>query len=735
MKFLKFIPFVFFAGLIFQSAFGQTMQAKSYNFQTFQPTFKDITEELDRLTPDAFQSHPEYGQLPFNAPCENCYELIHLRSDSTRMFVEKGSEGTKFYSQAAYGKLHYMDENGYLRAYDPRLKKTAGTDHTFESLHQDFPLELNAGLGQTTLHLPNNQIIRFNNELTLMHVSESGITTNLGAANWSTYSAGSEGVKVENAWPGIDIEIKVGLGEIKTDYVIKSNPGFADGYLVIIDHLEADDNFVLQMDEISETNVTLGTNIGTVRYMNPDGEGVLIGSAFGYDQSGDKTHTENFGYKIENDELGIWIPVSWINDPAKIFPLVIDPSVTSSATYTAGIMRFRYNGSFCAGPNADCGYVLTVPRPANSTLTGANFSIVQETLNGFCFGCWMSEAGFYFQTTCGVDGYWGCNVNNPGTCTGTNLDFSPLVTCLGPACNGNVDFTIFNSYCYCSTGGVCGSSCQRINNNTWVITIIGSTVETLGDVATGNGSQTINDPDCIGTATLDPTAANGVPGYTYNWSTGETSSTINVAVTPAVYTCTVTDACGVAVVATFNVGCPLPVRLNLFTAKLIDNKSYLNWETLNETGVEKFRIEKADASGNFTSIYETDPSGNTGGASYEFIDPAPFDGISYYRLVMVFEGNEIEYSEVVSVFKDSDGISIVPNPGSGIFSITFNSEPHEKINLEIIGSTGIIVYQESFESTGEVTVREIDLRNQTNGVYTIRIFAGDKIYSEKLIIR
>lgn len=714
---------------------AQTVEPKVHNFQTFSPTVKDISAELERLTPTEFQSHPEYGELPYNSPCENCYELIHMRTDSTRMFVEKGSEGTKFYSQAAYGKIHYTDSDGFLRTYDPRIKKTTASPDLYTAVHQDFPLELNAETGHTKLHLPLGQQLIFNNQLSLIHVSDSGFVSNLGPANWSNYTAGSDGVKITDAWSDIDIEIKIGLGEIKTDYILKSNPGYDNGYLVIVDHLEADDDFVLQMDEIYETDNALGTSKGTVRYLNPDGDGILIGSAFGYDQSGDKSNAETFGYKINDSDLEIWIPVSWISDTNKIYPLIIDPLVTSSATYTAGIMRFRYNGSFCFGPNADCGYTLNVPRPPNSTLTGASFSLVQETLNGFCFGCWMSEAGWYFSTTCGLDGYWGCNLNNPGTCTGTNVDFSGLVTCLAPACAGTVAFNIFNSYCYCTTGGACGNSCQRINNNTWVVTITGSTVETLGNTATGNGSQTINDPDCIGTVLLDPTAQNGVPGYTYLWSTGATSSTITVPATPAVYTATVTDACGTAVVATFNVGCPLPVRLNSFTALLKDEKTYINWEILSDAGIAKIILERADVSGNFHPFKTLIPSANEKGNYYEEIDPAPYNGVTYYRLSIVSDDGVTEYSEVVSVFKENDGISVIPNPTSGLFTVTLNTLQEDEILFEVINSSGLIVYSEIIVTTENITKHPIDLSNESKGVYTIRIQSAGKVYSEKLIIR
>lgn len=416
------------------TAYSQQMEPKVHNLNSFAQTEIEITEELKRLTPATYQSHPEFGVLPFNAPCDNCYELIHKRTLSTRMFVEKGSEGTQFYSQAAKGALHYTDENGNLRTLDYRLQPEVEGSQKYSAPHQDFPATLDASLGETSFTTPHGEIIHFNRDLELLHKSSSGTTQNFGSADWTNYTVGNEGVRIIDAWPNIDIEIKFALGQVKTDYIIKSNLGLTNGHLVFIDKMQAD-GFQMQMHETVSIDPESDSHIGTVRLLNEAEEGIYIETAFGYDQSNTKENATKFGYKIDNQNLELWVPVDWMNESDMIYPLIIDPSVTSSATYTAGIIRFRYDGSFCGGANADCNYTLSVPRPANSTLTGASFSIVSQTLAGSCFFvCWMSEAGYYFQTSCGTDGYWGCNVDASGTCTGTNLAFDPLVTCLTPVC-------------------------------------------------------------------------------------------------------------------------------------------------------------------------------------------------------------------------------------------------------------------------------------------------------------
>ncbi|MBI3133281.1 MAG: T9SS type A sorting domain-containing protein [Bacteroidetes bacterium] len=733
-------PKTFFLVLMFAAngvVYGQPMASKTYNFDTFTLSGQEITEELKRLTPAEFQTHPEFGTLPYNAPCQDCYELIHERTDSTRMFVGKGAESTLFYSQAAYGKIHYTDSDGYLRTYDPRIKPLYESSTVFESSHQDFPIRIDSDQHLTSFTLPGGEQIALNRNIELVHKSTAGTFTSLGQADWSNITAGDDGIKISNAWPGIDIEIKVSLGQLKTDYVVTSNPGFSDGHLIFTDHLAADSEFHLEMHEVIDIEAGTGAKIGVAKIVNTSGDGLYFETAFGYDQSGIKENTDQFGYKIQDHDLEMWVPVEWLNNPAAVYPMVIDPSVNSSATYTAGIMRFRYNGSFCGGTGVDCSYTLTVPRPANSTLTGATFSIVHETLGGSCFfSCWMSDAGFYFQTSCGVDGYWGCNADAPGTCTGTNLAFDNLVTCLAPACSGNVNFSIFNSYCYCNTGGACGTSCQRINNNTWIVTITGSTLETLANTATGNGSQTINDADCIGTSILDPATANGVPGYTYAWSTGATSSTITVNNTPAVYTCTVTDACGVSRIATFDIGCPLPVRLDNLIATTGENNIKVSWNTFTESGMEKFVVQRLSADGSFKDLTTIPAQGGDAGYAYEVPDTKPLPGINYYRLLVYYESGEPEATETVGAFFDAaQKIEIIPNPNAGSFEIRFTCEVGAESVIEVLDLTGKPVFTKNLVYSAENVTQQLDLTYLTSGIYTLRVKSGNQILSERLVIR
>ncbi|MBK6951124.1 MAG: T9SS type A sorting domain-containing protein [Crocinitomicaceae bacterium] len=179
----------------------------------------------------------------------------------------------------------------------------------------------------------------------------------------------------------------------------------------------------------------------------------------------------------------------------------------------------------------------------------------------------------------------------------------------------------------------------------------------------------------------------------------------------------------------------MPVRLNSFAAILSGEIAFINWETLSESGIEKFSLEKADESGNFQSIAVFDASGNSNGSTYDFKDLAPYDGITYYRLAIIFEGGEIEYSELASVTQKTDVIQIDPNPNNGVFTVSINTPTEEEILFEVYNSTGVMIYSEVLKSEGSLTKHILDLSDQAQGVYTIRVLSAGRSRTEKLIIR
>lgn len=740
-----FLYSLIFSNLVLaQEQDSNQLHVKVYNLESFSTqqkdiTKKDITKELEELTPSEFYSHPDYGYLPYNAPCEDCYELLQNRTDSARMFVEKGTNGTSFYSQKCYGIFNIKNDNGQLISIDPRLKKKSEGIYTAEK-QAVLPTELNITNKQSSFNLPNGDKFAFNRKVEMLYISPLNQITNLGEANWTNYTIGEEGIHVINAWPNVDIEIMYNNDWIKSNYIIKAPLGYSNGQIAFRDNLIVPSGFdIIENSNTNEFSITSTNSNYTFD----------ISNAVGYDKNGmEGSSMRSFSYQFDNTtkQLSILVPVSWTTDINAVYPLTIDPTVTSSNTYSASEIYFKYQSSaYCPGNNTGCTYSLVVPKPANATLTGATFGMTYITgtgkiSNGHPKYCTLSDAGVYITTNCGRDpistnSYWYCNYPTLyGTCSGSGLDISGAVTCYTPTCSGSITFVMHTERCNFANQPNCtfaSKICAYMPINSWSVTITGKTLETTTN-------KTYNVASCAGTTTLmNPLPTFGVPGYTYVWSNGATTSTINANNAQSPYTVTVTDACGVQSVVTFTVNCPLSVTLNNFTVEKLNRQVLLSWETASEKDNDYFLIERAGEDGVFSSIGKIHAIGNSNTLqSYSSYDENPLMGTSYYRLKIVdTQGNE-SISEVKSVgFDGGSELRIIPNPNKGNYQIGYHFPEKGIYLVELYSMRGekLISNEISIDKSGykEVKLDEVSLHT---GVYFVKLYTNNQVLIEKMII-
>lgn len=531
------------------------MQPKQFNLSYFYPDVEVDRTAHPELFPDSLKGHPDFGVLPHNTPCYDCVEEIGKRTAYDRYFVDTDSK-SEFYVQSSYFPIHYKNDNGYVVSIDPRLKPVGGP-HMYLADKQPIPTRYNTKTGGAGIKT-NATWFEHNSNLAM------GVVGNADApANRGRQSVGSNGTYISNAWPGVDIQQVFKAGSIKTDYILKSNPGLQSGeWLYFSDALDVPEGWKIKLVD--------GEYV----------EGYWAGAIEFYDDKGNvrirykrPAYYDGYGYggpgfyKISqpnnHKKLEIWtvVPASMLNDPQVRYPFYIDPIVEgedSLGNYASGFGPGNNgaNMAFSTTPQT-CDYSLMVTVPGMSEIVETYFGVEYEnTFSPTCGNpplpapyCTFNDVRMEIVSIeCGTrTGQLTCDPASPpfiGTCT-TDSNLVPIareilyanfLNCIPPQCpDYELNFRLENRELQC--GETCGYNCA--SGHMFMVTIKARTIENVATIS--------RDTICAGdTVTLTSFPDWGVPPYTYEWTPGgfTDSQVVTTAEIPTIFTVIARDVCG-----------------------------------------------------------------------------------------------------------------------------------------------------------------------------------------------
>tara|TARA_B100000508_G_scaffold141097_1_gene146935 strand:- start:16417 stop:20313 length:3897 start_codon:yes stop_codon:yes gene_type:complete len=491
---------------IAQKSALEGMTSKARNFETFDSERASNVEAWKKHNDESYYDHPDFGILLENAPCRNCVEDLSKREKDLRHFIDI-EDPTRFYIQKAKGLLHHK-VNGKWVNIKHKLEEHGPSSYISPFYLNEVQINCN---DQSVTIREGIREVSFNNWSLYKTLNDEQIK--VSEANWTNYSAGEDGVYVTDIFPGIDAELIIYPGSIKTNFVI--NEISINNYDALIFKDDINTNGNTELDFIPIPNGQKG--VGDIA-ISSDGRGIAqYGRAVAYPRGGEKSMIEEIPYAVSKNSISMIVPKEWINKYKDQYKLIIDPLVSASNTLAqASITGSEYNAS-CNFDNS-CDQFLTVPAPANATFDDVLWTFTYEAING----AWLNEGAVRFATGGCVSPsqagfYWFCNLTGGGTCEGTNVSvFSDLGSCLpAPSCSPqNVNFTMqFFRSCW----GTAGCNNDYIGAfSPWTMTITGQTIDYT------NISNPINVSSTTvcegGSINVNTSAQDGVPAYTYNWS-------------------------------------------------------------------------------------------------------------------------------------------------------------------------------------------------------------------------
>ncbi len=159
---------------------------------------------------------------------------------------------------------------------------------------------------------------------------------------------------------------------------------------------------------------------------------------------------------------------------------------------------------------------------------------------------------------------------------------------------------------------------------------------------------------------------------------------------------------------------------DIFISKLDASGNFVWANAMGGAGVDRGNSIAIDGFGN---LYTTGPFQGTAdfdpSAGVAFLTSAGFVDIFVAKYSQTSTGiNNNEYSKNL--------FSIYPNPSTGKFNIEFSNQ-QQITGVEIYNLLGESVFQQQ-------NTNEIDLSSAAKGIYFVKVYAGEKIYTEKIIV-
>ena len=158
----------------------------------------------------------------------------------------------------------------------------------------------------------------------------------------------------------------------------------------------------------------------------------------------------------------------------------------------------------------------------------------------------------------------------------------------------------------------------------------------------------------------------------------------------------------------------LPVELTHFSARPKTGAIHLSWRTATETANAHFAVEHSRDGSRFQEIGRVAGQGtSTEPHDYQFIHENPLPGIQYYRLQQVDLDGSYQYSHTVSVMPEAGGISMYPNPTTGLLQV--GGPETEDAEFRVSDPMGRIIME------GRLRGNTADLSGLPEGLYWISL--------------
>lgn len=179
----------------------------------------------------------------------------------------------------------------------------------------------------------------------------------------------------------------------------------------------------------------------------------------------------------------------------------------------------------------------------------------------------------------------------------------------------------------------------------------------------------------------------------------------------------------------------LPTKITSFTISSKENANLLNWTSENEINVLQFNIQYSTNGKDFETV-GTVAANKQVNYSYSHSGFANATN-HYYRLQIIDKDGSIAYSNIMKlqVSKKTNNLKIeaYPNITKGNVTGIISNDKVETATVQILNSNGTIVSKQNVVTTIGSNSFNVDITNQSSGLYLLQVITKSGISTQKIM--
>lgn len=166
----------------------------------------------------------------------------------------------------------------------------------------------------------------------------------------------------------------------------------------------------------------------------------------------------------------------------------------------------------------------------------------------------------------------------------------------------------------------------------------------------------------------------------------------------------------------------LPASLGAFAGELRGSTVNLHWNTLTESNLAGFNVERSADARNWQSVGYVQARNSAAGGTYQFSQPKAGTAVSFYRLKITDKDGSFAHSKLVLIKSETTvNAELIGNPVSSTINVAVYTPVAERIQAELVDMNGRRVSHTIYQHPGGSSVMQIPVQQVGFGTYLLRL--------------